>query len=156
MMTRSNTSISAIALTAILTMSFQPLVLAEQQARDINWIMVGDSPTLDRSSTFLANGNTKSGIRFANRALQRSQSPLKTMIANHNLCFALMLEGNDTEAKVYCDRMQTLPMPEVSLKQVRQGLYKVTKRSTDIKLGTLITQNLADIQTGNRLVQKSE
>ena len=127
----------------------QSFVFAQEIPSTTDWITVGDSPTLDRSSSYLANGNIKLGIRYANKALKRSKSPLKDVIANHNLCIAWTMEGNSETALHFCEKVSSLQIPEMSLKKVREGLYKVSKRGyrdSGVALNTLISHNLAFYQ----------
>ena len=66
-------------------LTLQTAVFADDIQTEARWILVGDSPLLDRSSKYLSNGYTKSGIKYARKALSRSQSAFTEVIAQHNL-----------------------------------------------------------------------
>jgi hypothetical protein len=120
------------------------LAQADEASTDIRWIMTGDSPSVDRSSTYLANGNIDQGIRYAMKALQRDLSATNELLATHNLCLAMILKGQQDEGQVYCDKVANMPSPQLAVKRVKEGLYKVSKRKsvTTMMFETLITNNL--------------
>ena len=125
-------------------------VTSSSQASDqdsLNWIVETGSPTLDRSSAYLAAGNLKAGIRYARRALQRSNSPYRDLIAHHNLCLALNLTG-DGEASDHCDTASAMTMPDIAVTGVKPGIYKISKYSheTGISMADLLRDNLNSIR----------
>ena len=129
----------------VVTLVFTP-VQAGGLDSSINWIITGDSPTLDRSTTYLLNGNTGKGMTYARKALKRSQSPLKDLIANHNLCLAHTMEGNELEAAPHCQIVSEMEKPRLALKKIKEGLYKVKRRGkitdNEIDFRAMITANL--------------
>lgn len=133
-----------------------PFISAADNGSQINWIMTGNSPLLDRSTAYLARGNTSLGIRYAYKALERSQSSMKDLIGNHNLCIALTLEGKVEAAASHCRKAESMEIPDLSLRRIKDGLYKVrrgnTVSGTDTSIGLLITGNLRNL-TGNQVSQ---
>jgi hypothetical protein len=136
----------ALILVTIGMIMTQHTVLAENNTADTNWVLVGDSPLLDRSSKFLSNGYTRAGIRYAKKALARSQSKYSDLIARHNLCIGYHLQREVDTAAAHCALARTMPMTDVSLKMIKPGLYKISRRNqveeNAIKLETIIAQNL--------------
>ena len=129
---------------------------ASDYKTDTNWVLTGTS-NVDRSTKFISNGYLDAGIRYANKALA---SPKKTLveevIAQHNLCVALNAQGNSAAAAPHCRMANELPKPQVALKQVKEGLFKVTKRGKDKGMfANLMAQNLSAIKEA-RIVQKGQ
>ncbi len=69
---------------------------------------------------------------------------MSNLIASHNLCIALFREDNEAEAGPYCETARNLTIPQVYLKQVKEGFYKVKRGAGEgfIELEAVITQNL--------------
>jgi hypothetical protein len=128
-------------------LTLQTTVFADNIQTEARWILVGDSPLLDRSSKYLSNGYTKSGIKYARKALSRSQSAFTEVIAQHNLCIAYTRKAEETLAREHCLRAANAFMPNASLKEIKPGLYKIVRRrkpdSSLLTLNAVITQNLA-------------
>jgi hypothetical protein len=124
----------------------QGTVLAANNIQEANWVLVGDSPLLDRSSKYLWKGNLKSGIKYAHKALARSQSEYASIIAIHNLCMAYTAQGEIALSSQYCVKVEQALMPEANLKEIKPGLYKIVRRKkTKLgvpTLGAVIVQNL--------------
>lgn len=126
------------------------LPLSNVQAEgSINWVLSGTSPSLDRSTKFLSNGYNDAGIRFANKALSRTnKSLIEEVIAQHNLCIAYSRQAETDMASKHCEAAAKLPLPQVGLKQVKENLYKVKKRGGKSDMfGSLITQNLQSMNS---------
>lgn len=87
-MAKSTNKYLTIFLISLLIISTQSIVYATERSSDIKWIVTGSSPLIDRSSMYMANGYTESGIKYAVKALNRSQHPYTALIASHNLCIA--------------------------------------------------------------------
>ena len=128
-----------------LIFGFAPFTLkADQQHQDVSWILTGDSPTLDKSTNYLARGNIRAGIRYARQALQRSRSPYREVIANHNLCLGLRLEQQFDSAAAYCSAAENISIPDAGLVEIHRGFFKITARegNATVKFQTLISDNL--------------
>lgn len=134
-----------------------PGIVTAQGVANFNWIMTGDSPLLDRSTAYLARGYTKLGIRYAHKALARSRSPLKDLIGNHNLCIALTMAGDVETASSHCKKVEAAGIPHLSLRKIKDGLYKLRRRhavdGADTVIETLITGNLTNL-TGREQVSQ--
>ena len=131
-------------------------VYANDVSTEIEWILIGDTVHLDRSTRYLMNGLERAGIRHAEKALRRDGSALNQLIANHNLCLGLVREGEIKKAKPYCQTLSRLPVPQLSLEQVKPGLYKTVTESghgTGLELKTVIAGNLAFLDNTKDLSQ---
>ena len=126
--------------------SVQDIVYAGDIGVKTSWILLGESPSLDRSSLFMSNGFTKSGIKYAKKALRFKQSEAARMLAHHNLCIAYLTQGKTELAVKHCPLAQNILMSDAYLKELRPGLYKVTRaRGTKPGITTIsatITNNL--------------
>lgn len=130
------------------------MVHANEMSTDVNWIMAGDSPSIDRSASYLARGKLEQGIRYAVKALKRNQSATDQLIATHNLCLALTLNGQENEAQGYCEKVAQMDIPALAMKKVNQGLYKLTKRKpvdSSVMFGAIIADNLNMLNTDVQL-----
>ena len=121
-----------------ITLPMQVAVGKENIEAGVNWIILGESPLLDRSSKYLHKGQVKRGLRYARKALQRQLSPEGLKIAHHNLCLGYLSLGEEQNAVSHCDDAQ-LNMPSGHyLKKVSEDLYRVTSfRSDSIELPAL-------------------
>ena len=135
---------------------------AEERDAGVQWVLTGDTVHLDRSTRFLANGYSKAAIRHAKKALRGSQSPLKTLIANHNLCIAWHLLGDQESARSHCEIVRNTSIPERYLKHVNNRFYKVSKRNGAggglFELNAVIAQNMRHYdgsEDTSRIVQNS-
>ncbi|MBT7951062.1 MAG: hypothetical protein HN764_05515 [Gammaproteobacteria bacterium] len=142
--------LSAITFSMI---AMQTTVLAENNEIIANWVLVGDSPLLDRSSKFLSNGYLDSGIKYAHKALARSQSKYVEVIARQNLCIAYAAKGQTNLATEHCALAESASMPMAMLKEIKPGLYKITRnkkvRADAITLEAVIAQNLENNKLSN-------
>ena len=145
MSTLKTKTLISIFLTSMLLIP-QAAVSADNNSKDTNWILLGDSPLLDRSSKLLSNGKIKAGIKYANKALARSQSKYTHLIVAHNLCIAYLSQGEMALASEHCAQAGDLSMPDTYLKEIKPGLYKIARkrgaRQESIALDALIAQNL--------------
>lgn len=152
----------AKALLTIAMMMAQATVFAENNTVDTKWILVGDSPLLDRSSKYLSNDYTRAGIRYALKALARSQSEYTQIIAQQNLCIAYHRQAELALAAEHCTLARSLSMPEARLSMVKPGIYKIKRTNQSdanaIKLDTVIAHNLRidNINTVSSRVASSE
>ncbi len=153
----TNTKSLVVALLTFGLISTQSIVFAAENNVETAWVLVGDSPLLDRSSKNLFNGNTKTGIKYALKALVRSQSKFSPVIALHNLCIAYTSQNDLIRAAEYCAEAANTKMPMVSLKEIKPGLYKISRSkkvsAETMTLNSLIAQNLESNQPKNE-VQK--
>ncbi len=130
--------LSSLALMLVIMSPMQAVVSKENIESGVNWIILGESPLLDRSSKYLHKGQAKRGLRYARKALQRKLSPQGMKIAHHNLCLGYVSQGEQEKAVQHCDYAQ-LNMPSgYFLKKVSEGLYRVTSyRSDSVELPAL-------------------
>ena len=128
-------------------------VYAQDNAQATAWILVGDSPLLDRSSKYLFKGKYEGGIKYAKKALARSQSEYTQVIGQHNLCIAYQATGKAALAENHCRNAAGLSIPAAALKQLKPGLYKLSRKRVNQDMPTLdklIARNLQlNIHEGN-------
>ena len=142
-----NNQIAKLFITTLLgfcLLASQGSVYAEQAEQGTAWILVGDSPLLDRSSKYLFKGKYERGIKYAKKALARSQSQYTQVIGHHNLCMAYRAIG-DSMAESHCQKAARLTIPVASLKQLKPGLYKLGRKraqQASLTLDQLIARNL--------------
>ena len=117
----------AVIFLGLFMMAFQGVVNSAENEEMTAWVMVGDSPLLDRSSKSLFKDNYSAGIKYAKKALARSQSPYTQIIAQHNLCIAYTKSGDTALAESHCDLAQNSTIDQTFLKQIKPGLYKVVR-----------------------------
>ncbi len=141
-----NTKSLMLTLITVSLISIQGLVFAGDNDAEAIWVMTGDSPLLDRSSKYLYNGKTKAGIKYAQRALARSQSKYAQAIARHNLCIAYVQTGEVGLAGTHCAEARNTTIPDSALKKIKPGLYKIVRNKKKMSgtpgLGFIIAQNL--------------
>lgn len=121
-------------------------VLAGENLPSSAWILTGESPLLDRSSKYLFKGNTDAGIKYAMKALARSQSAYTSVIAHQNLCLAFAHEGRTDQAALHCTVARDSEMGNVALTEIKPGLYKISRRPSGerdaLMLAAVIAKNL--------------
>lgn len=136
--------LSSLVIFSMITM--QGAVLANNNEIEAKWILVGDSPLLDRSSKYLSNGYLESGIKYAHKALARSQSKYLAVIANQNLCLAYTAQGETTLASDHCALAENASMPMAMLIKIKPGLYKISRnknvKADAMTLEAVVAQNL--------------
>lgn len=141
---RTNLSSKTLTTVIFLVLAVPFAVSANQDYSGVNWIITGNSPTLDKSTNLLARGNVKAGIRYARKAMHRSRSPLRDLIASHNLCLGLMMEKEFDAAADYCGKLKNFPETKLPLVKTSSGNYKVSKRDIlEVSVNSLIAANLA-------------
>ncbi|NKB36857.1 MAG: hypothetical protein GKR93_06750 [Gammaproteobacteria bacterium] len=118
-------------------MASQVTVYAENNDDMTAWVMVGDSPLLDRSSKSMFKGNYNSGIKYGRKALARSQSAYTQIVAQHNLCIAYTKTNAVALAKSHCELAQKSTIDKTFLKQIKPGLYKVVRNRASADLPVL-------------------
>ncbi len=126
-------------------LAFQTAVNAGNSDEVTAWVMVGDSPLLDRSSKYMFKANYSAGIKYAKKALARSQSAYTQIIAQHNLCIAYTRTEEVALARTHCDLARENSIDQTFLKQIKPGLYKIVRNraSADLPLlDKLLAQNL--------------
>lgn len=91
-------------------------------------------------------------IRYATRALDGSSSPLRDVIAHHNLCLAWRMQGDGAKAESHCRAASTLEEGKVAAKPIRagfnRGYYQIAAPGSDVELedlAALIATNLLEV-----------
>lgn len=130
-------------------------VYAENNVAETNWILLEESPLLDRSSRYLSNGYIERGIRYAKKALARKQSDYGKLIIHHNLCIAYVTQGQMALATKHCAEAGNISIADTFLKEVRPGLYKISHKKVaraEMKMfNSVIAQNLQNKGLNNLL-----
>ena len=121
-------------------------VNAEDIDDGVIWILLGESPLLDRSSKYMHKGKTDRGLRYARKALQRKLTPQGRQIAHHNLCLGYVAQDAMEKASQHCQFAEDTMPSGLHLKRVTRGLYRVTSyRSAEVEqaeLGVILARNL--------------
>lgn len=144
-MNKLNLKVLLGMLLGLYTLAFQVSVKAENIEEGTAWVLVGNSPLLDRSSKYMFKANYSAGIKYAKKALARSQSVYTQVIAQHNLCIAYTRTDELALAKAHCELARENSIDQTYLKQIKPGLYKIVKnrKAADLPvLDKLLTQNL--------------
>lgn len=124
----------------------QAAAYAGEAGTATGWVMLGESPLLDRSSKYLYKGNDVRGVRYAEKTLARRQAPLIQALAHHNLCIGYTRLGEAEAALSHFEAARTAVLPRVALKQIKPGLYRASKKRSaaadGINLAGLVARNL--------------
>ena len=154
--------ISQLVLMLIIMLPMQTVVSNEINYDGINWVVLGESPLLDRSTQYLHKGQTARGLRYARKALQRQLSLRERQIAHHNLCLGYVSQDQMEKAEEHCQYAQANLVPGQYLKELSPGLYRVSSfSSADTNfpaLEVIMARNLeihGIAAENNRLVQNS-
>lgn len=116
-----------ILLMLIMLLPFQVAVSKDKINSTPNWILIDESPLLERSSKYLYKGMSDRGLRYARKALQRKLSPLGEQLAHHNLCLGYLSQGETGKATAHCEQTQATVFEDLYLTQVEPGLYRITR-----------------------------
>ena len=145
-MTNQYLKLGSLLLMLVVSYQSQAVEINKEIKNGVNWIVLGESPLLDRSSKYLHKGQTERGLRYARKALRRKLSAQAKQIAHHNLCLGYVSLGEIDKASQHCDFAQSNMSGGYYLTQVSEGLYRVTSfRSSSVDLpalDTIVARNL--------------
>lgn len=139
------------ALLAALIIAFSWSIPATALATEVSkegpvWLWSESAPYSDAAAKAFSNGDTRLGLRLANKSLEHSTDKRGRLIAHHNLCVAHATKSRATAAVRHCQEARRLAdggfviAPELKT----NGLTSAGLKATDV-----LDQNLSQLGLPN-------
>jgi len=100
-------------LLAALIIAFSWSIPTTALAKDVSdqgplWLWSDSAPYSSAAAKALGDGNTRLGLRLANKALESATSKRERLIAHHNLCVAHITKARSAAAMRHCQEARRL------------------------------------------------